>query len=57
MKINKELISNIDDQGIYLVSIKNDNNYSVSFSNFGVVRVASPQKKSHQKYNICCICV
>jgi len=35
MKINKELISNIGDQSIYLVSITNDNNYSISFSNFG----------------------
>ena len=35
MKITKELISSIDNQNIYLVSIKNDNNFSVSFSNFG----------------------
>ena len=35
MKITKELISSIDNQNIYLVGIKNDNNFSVSFSNFG----------------------
>ena len=35
MKITKELISSADDQNIYLVSITNDNNFSVTFSNFG----------------------
>ena len=35
MKITKELISSIDNQTIYFISIKNDNNFSVSFSNFG----------------------
>ena len=35
MKITKELISSIDNKAIYLVSITNENNFSVSFSNFG----------------------
>ena len=52
MKINKELISNIGDQSIYLVSITNDNNYSISFSNFGgyIHQVLIPYQNNPELY-------
>ena len=48
MKITKELISIADDQNIYLVSITNDNNFSVTFSNFGgyIHQVLIPYKNN-----------
>ena len=50
MKIIKEIISKIDNKEIYLFKIINDNNYSISFMNFGgyISEVLIPYKNNNE---------
>jgi aldose 1-epimerase len=52
MNIKKEKISEISGQDIFLVSITNDNNFSVSFSNFGgyIHQVLIPYQNNPEEF-------
>ena len=52
MNIKKEKISEISGQEVFLVSITNDNNFSVSFSNFGgyIHQVLIPYQNNPEEF-------
>ena len=52
MKITKEIISTINNKEVFLFKITNNNNYSISFINFGcyIHQVLIPYKNNNNVY-------